>query len=556
MQTWLVDRTIRDRLLLLFAAVGLVLLLACTNVASLLLARSATRSREIALRVSLGATRGRLIGQLLTESCLLGLLGGTLGLLLAALLINAAPSFIPANALPTSAPIELNAYVAAFTLGISLFTGLLFGLAPALAVSSPDVQEVLQDSSRGSTGGPQRQFFRQVMVTFEVAVALILLASATLMLQSMRKLARADLGIDVNNTLTLRIFLPATGYNAERSLRFTSQVLDRVKSVPGVEVAGLGSNLPLNRYSMEVPFDLESSPPVPQGDMPGSGYITVSPGYFGALGVPLAKDGRDFSITDAAGSPAVLIVNQAFARRYFGDQNPIGKRLRINRPILGSNGFSPTEYEQIVSVAGNVTLEEIGAPPQPLIYAPLTQNVWSTVTYLTVRTRGEVGRITEAARGFIMEQDPNQPLEAASSMTALFDSQFAEPRFQFGLMSAFAFLALALAVVGIYGVNSYAVTQRQREIGVRMALGASPGHVLIPLVAEGMKFTGIGIFIGIIGAMAMGTVLNSVLVGVTLTNPIPLMFAALLLAVVAAVACYIPARRATRMDPAITLRQE
>lgn len=554
-QDWLVDRRVRARLLLLFAAVGLVLLLACSNVASLLLARSVSRSREIALRVSLGATRGRIMLQLLVESLLLSLLGGVLGLLLAGALIQAAPSFVPASAIPTTAPLELSLAVIGFTLLISLLTGILFGLAPAMAASRPDVQETLQDTARGSTGGRGRQFFRQAMVTIEVAVALALLSSAMLMVRSLQKLAATDLGVTTANVLTQRIFLPATTYNAERALRFHRQVLAQVAALPGVTQVAMGSNLPLAHLGMTVPFDLESAPVRAMAEMPDVGYTTITPGYFGLLKMSL-RAGRDFADTDAPETPGVVIVNAEFAKRYFPNGDAVGQRIRMNKPALGKNGFGEMEYVQIVGVAGNVTLDEVGAPPVPIIYAPLAQNVWTTAHWLAVKTAGDPVRLAAAVRGAIMALDTNQPVDAGTSLEGNFATQFAEPQFQSRLMGGFALLALGLAIVGIYGVNSYAVSQRQREIGVRLALGATGGAVVRDILGRGMKLTAVGIAVGLAGAVGFNAMLRSALVDVGGLEILPLLAAAALLSVVAAAACYLPARRATQIDPAITLRKE
>jgi putative ABC transport system permease protein len=554
-EEWLVDRPVRTRLLLLLAAVGLVLLLACSNVASLLLARSASRSREIALRVSLGATRGRIVGQLLIESLLLSLTGGLLGLMLAGALIQAAPSFVPASAIPTTAPLTLSLSVIGFTLAVSLLTGVLFGLAPAVASSKPDVQEALQDTARGSTGGRGRQFFRQAMVTIEVAVALVLLSSATLMVSSLQRLAATDLGLNINNVLTQRIFLPAASYDAARALRFQRQAMEQVAAIPGVAQVAMGSNLPLSRMGMQVPFDLESAPVRATGEMPGAGYTTVTPGFFSLLKVPV-RAGREFDVNDSENAPGVAMVNVAFADRFFPNGNALGQRLRVNKPALGKNGFGSTEYVQIVGVVGNVTLEEIGASPLATIYAPLAQNVWSTAHWMTIKTSGDPARLAPSVRRAIMAMDTSQPLDSATSLAGSLAVQFAEPQFQSRLMGGFALLALGLAIVGIYGVNSYAVSQRQREIGVRLALGATGGSILRDILGRGMKLTAVGIVVGLAGAVGMNSVLRSALLDVGGVEVGPMLSAAAVLTAVAAAACYLPARRATQIDPAITLRKE
>jgi len=554
-QDFLVNGHLRTRLLVLFGAVGAVLLLACTNVASLLLARSAARSREIAVRVSMGATPGRVMRQLLTESIMLALLGAALGLGLAALLIDLAPGFVPVNAIPTTAPIQLNILVLLFTIGIAVLTGVLFGLAPALSLARYDVRDTLNDASRGSTGGRGRQRFRQAMVVIEVAVALVLLAGAALMTESLRHMTEIDLGFDLHQVLTLRVFLPVARYNATQASQFQTRAMEKIAALPGVESVSMGTNLPLARLSMYAPFDLETAPPRGPAERPDVGYASISPGFLHTLGIAL-KRGRDFTDHDNAGAPRVALINQAFAALHFPNQDPVGRRILINPPMLGQNGFADTIRAEIVGVTGDVKLADLSAPPEPILYVPLAQGIWSTVTYLTVRAHGNATRLAPAIRSEMANLDKEQPVEQIGSLEQAFSDQFAEPRFQSRLMGAFAALALLLAVVGIYGVNAYAVTQRRRELGVRIALGAQPGDVLRATLGEGLKLSAVGIAVGLAGAFALSSLFRSVLVGVAGMNPVTLLGSAGLLAVVALIACYIPARRATRIDPSSALRQE
>ena len=555
LQEYLVSGNFRTRLLLLFAAVGMVLLLACTNVAGLLFARSAARVREIGVRVSVGATPNRIARQLLTESVLLALIGGALGLGLASLLINAAPRFVPANAIPTTATIELNSLVVYFTLGISVLTGVVFGVAPALALSRTDIRGTLNDATRGSTAGRGRQRFRQVMVTAEVAIALVLLASAGLMTESLRRLSDVELGFNAKNVLTLRVFLPVARYDEEHAFAFHRRAMEKLAALPGVAGIAMGSNLPLARLTMAVPFDLDSTPSRDVGERPGVGYTSVTAGFLRTLGIPL-KRGREFIDADNPTAPPVAMVNEAFAAKHFRNENPIGRRLLVNRPVLGKNGFADTVQMEIVGVAGNVKLADLGAPAEPVLYVPLAQNLWSTVTWLAVRTRSDPAGLSAAIRSEMAKLDGEQPVDPTSSMEQTFADQFAEPRFQSRMMAAFAALALILAVVGIYGVNAYAVVQRRREFGVRIALGARPADILRETVGQGMKLTGIGIVVGLAGAVALSSVLRSILVGVSATDFWMLSGVSAFLALVAGVACYIPARRAMRTDPATALRQD
>jgi putative ABC transport system permease protein len=551
---WLVDKNIRARVLLLFAAVGMVLLLACSNVASLLLARCVSRSREIALRVSLGASRARILAQLLTESLMLSLAGGALGLALAAGLIRIAPSVMPPSAIRTTAPLQLSPLVIGFTAAVSILTGLLFGLAPALTALRARIQETLQDTTRGAAGGRFGRIFRQVMVMVQVAVALTLLSGALLMVQGIDQMGRSSLGVRPENVLVQRVLLPQS-YNAQKALLFYQQAMERIAALPGVGQFGVGSNLPLNRLSMEVPFDLENAPVREIADMPSVGYTTTSPGYFASLGIPLLS-GRDFTITDVVSAPQVAIINSAMAERYFPNQSPVGRRLRMNKPILRANDFGEPEYVEIVGVVGNVALGELGADAQPLLYAPMAQNLWAGTHYITIRTTGNLAQVTNAVRNVIMTLDPNQPVEEGTPLLASLDAQFAEPRFQSELMAVFALLALVLAVTGIYGSNSYAVTQRRREFGVRMALGATPGDIFMDVLTRGMRVTFIGVIVGIAGAASLATILSSVFVDIGSLAWLPTMGAALLLLLVAVAACYFPAVRATRVAPAVALRDE
>jgi len=553
---WVINRGFRTRLLLLFGAVGLVLLIACTNIASLLLARSATRNREVAVRISLGATRARLTRQLLTESVLLACAGGAAGIGLAWWLIRIAPAILPPAALSTAAPIELNRLVVLFSVAITAVTGVLFGIAPALAATRFDIQSSLKDSSRGSTGGPAKQRFRQIMVAAEVAVALMLLAGAGLMIESLQKMNQIDLGFDPRHVLTLRLFLPSAQYDSVKAYRFHREALDRIAALPGVESVTVASNLPLERaVTMEVPFDLPNAPPRDLAERPGVGYISISSEYVKTLAIPV-KRGRPFTDADNRNAPPVAIVNEAFVERYFPGQNPVGQRLLLNRPILGGTGFEESIYPEIVGVIGNVKLDNLLARTDPLLYVPQAQNVWSSVSYFAVRTATEGASLAPAIRRALMELDKDEPVDQLSSFDQILVSHMAEPRFQTQLMGAFALVALMLAIVGIYGVNAYAVEQRRNEIGLRMALGATPGQVVREILKQGMRLTAIGIAVGLAGAVAIASLLKSVLVGVSATDPMTLGCVALLLALVAATACYIPARRATHIDPAIALRQE
>lgn len=555
-QEWLLNRTFRTRLLLLSGAVGLVLLIACANVASLLLARSTAREREIALRISLGATRWRIISQLLTESALLALTGGTAGLAIAWALIRAAPNFVPPNAIP-GGPVEPNFAVIWFTLAISLVTCVLFGLAPAAAAVSNDTQEALKDSSRGSTAGRKSSRLRQIMVAAEVAVALMLLASTWLMIGNLRSLTKIDPGFDPKNVLTLRLYLPAAKYDSKQALGFYRLALQRIATLPGVKSVTVGSSLPLLTQfevrQFEVGFRRENSP-AREGEKPSAPYAAVGADYFRTLGIPLDR-GRLFTEADNENAPLVAIVNAAMVARYFPAEDPIGQHLMVDRPLPVGFGEETVKLE-IVGVVGNTTVTGLSTAPKPVIYVPHPQNPRSRAVWFAARVDGNPLTLGSPVRREFMEIDKEQPIEQVGSLEQMMASQFAQPQFQTGLMTSFALMALLLAAVGIYGVNAHAVEQRRNEIGVRMALGATRMHVLRDVIFQGMRPTAIGIVLGLAGAEGMAFWLKSVLVGTGSLDPLAFVGAALLLAIVAAAACYFPARKAIRIDPAIALRAE
>jgi putative ABC transport system permease protein len=556
LRDWLVaSHSFKTRLLILFSSVGLVLLIACTNVASLLLARSSARAREVAVRVALGATRARLGRQFLTESLLLALAGGAGGLVLAWFLVESAPAVLPPNLIPPGVEVALSPLVASFTLGLSLLTGILFGSAPALASTRPDVQETLQDSTRASTGGGAGRRFRQAMVVIEVALALVLLAGAGVMAESLRRLNSVRLGFEPRRVLALRLVLPPARYDQQSALRLQEQLLARVARLAGVDAAAIGSNLPLARITMEVPFDLETSPPREQAERPGAGYTSISAGYLETLGIAVRR-GRAFTPADRDGASPVAIVNEAFAARYFPSQDPVGQRLILNRPLLGRNGFAPDVRVQIVGVIANVKLADLNAPPQPVLYVPQAQNVWSATSWMAVRSRLDAGVLTAAIRSELAQLDRDQTVEQVGTLAEALEDRFVQPRFQSRVMGALALLSFVLAVVGIYGINAYSVASNRREIGIRLAMGATPGAVIRSTVWRGMRLTGLGIALGLIAAALLGPLVRSVLSGIGPADPLVLAAVALLLAAVAAIACYIPARRATRIDPAVALRQE
>ncbi|HLH38354.1 MAG TPA: ABC transporter permease [Bryobacteraceae bacterium] len=546
----LLNRTFRLRLLLASAAVGLVLLIACANVTGLLLARSAARNQEFAVRVSLGATGWRLGRQLLAESALLALAGGAAGLAITWTLIRAIPALVPSAVIPTGS-IELNGVVISFCLAASAVTCLLVGLAPALAVGRSGTQTALR-SARTTGPGRSPLRFRQALVAGEIAIALILLASAWLMMGSLRALTGADPGFDAANVLTLRVVIPAAKYDGPQAARFFANARERIAALAGVEAATMATTLPHMVNGMMVRFDRQDSPR-DEAQQPSAAYAGVGLDYFTTLKIPL-KRGRLFTESDNERAKPVAIVSEDFAQRYFPGQDPVGSMILIYRPTR-TNGEERVIVE-IVGVAGNINLGALSADTRSMIYVPFAQNPYSRTVLFAVRARGNSANLASSVRATFASLDPEQPVDRVTPLEQLLGILFAEPRFETRLMGCFALLSLLLAAIGIYGVNAYSVAQRRAEIGLRMALGASRGAVLREVIGRGLLPTLIGIGLGLAGSISMMFWLKSVLVGAMSPDPLAFIGAALLLSVVALIACYVPARSATQIDPAIALRAE
>ncbi|MEO8027360.1 MAG: ABC transporter permease [Bryobacteraceae bacterium] len=557
LQDWLGlnGKDFRTTLYMLGGAVMLVLLIACGNVASLLLARAVSRRREIAIRAALGAGRWRVIRQLLTESTLLSVLGGLLGLLFAVWLLRISRSILPPNSIPPTVPIRISSAVLWFTTAVSVLTGVLFGLAPALEASKVDAHATLRDGGRGSTGGRRAGRLRSGLVVIEVALATVLLAGSALMLQSLNKLTSVELGFRPQKVLSFSVFLPISKYpEPDRVLSFYNRMTEKIRSLPGVESVSTASHLPLQPMTHTIPFELDIDTVHEEGERPGIYYVTLDSGYLQTLGVAL-KDGRGFAPTDTASGAPVVLVNQAFADRYYKNQRTVGRFLRINRPILGKNGFEPTVRAEIVGVTANVKLDRLSSEAEPTIYIPFAQNIWNSSTMVAVRTSQNPEALVAAIRREVQSLDKDQPIDRVATMEDTFDSFFAGPRFRTVLMSAFAGVALLLAILGIYSVNAYAVSQRRNEFGVRMALGASPEQILRMALTTALWQTVIGAAIGVAASIGLASVLRTLLFGVTPTDPVTLAAVVAILAVVALIAGLAPAIRASRIAPAIALRQ-
>jgi putative ABC transport system permease protein len=535
----------RTALYVLLGAVGCVLLIACTNVANLLLARAASRRREMAIRLALGAGRGNLIRQLLTESAVLALAGGIVGLLFATWGLDLLIGILPnkeAYQLPIA--IRIDRTVMAFTLVISALTGVIFGLVPAWQASKPDVNEWLKEGGRAVSGtGHQRT--RSVLIVAEIAVALVLLIGAGLLVQSFVRLKRVDLGYDPNGLLTMwNSASPARYPNNEAKARFYSRLVERVSHVPGVEGVTASSSawFGLLNFQFNVADD-----PLPGGDVDVR-YSSVAPQYFNVLKARITA-GRDFDERDDYRGAAVAIINATLARRFFPDNSPIGRKIVIG--YLGQR-----LVREIVGVSSDIKQEEPGSATKPEVYVPAQQVPWFGMA-LVIRVSGdEPMSLKKELQQAIWEVDKDLPVSGAETVDHHLSELVAEPRLYALLLGVFAGLALILASVGIYGVMSYSVTERTHEIGIRMALGAKQRDVLTFVVRQGLTLAVIGIVIGLAGAFALTRVMSSLLYEVTATDPLTFALIPLLLAVVALAACYLPARRATKVDPMIALRYE
>ena len=536
---------IRPAMLTLTAAVGFVLLIACVNLANLLLSRSAARRREIGIRSSMGAGRGRLIRQFLTESVLLSAIGAAAGLALAwigtRLLVNLSP-----NILPRATEIALNGRALAFTAGVAVLTGILFGLAPAIHMAKTDLMAALREGARGNAIGFRRNRLRSVLVMGEVALALVLLSGAGLLMRSFYRLQSIEPGFDPHGMLTFRTNLPAAKYKGdEPQAAFYRRALERIRALPGVEAAGAAQIFPLAGDDYILSFEQIGKPPVPVGNEPSAAYYSATPGYFASLRIPV-KSGRDFSEHDDASSPPVAIISESMARQFYAGENPLGQRIRMG------NGSKPAE---IVGIVGDVRDQQLDEKGRPAVYEPAAQVPFGAM-YFGVRTAGDPASLISAVRAVIREQDAELPLDAVGTVDSLVATSLSQRRFAMLLMAIFAGLALVLAMVGIYGVISYSVTQATQEIGIRMALGARRSDVLRIVFGYAGVLMAAGLALGVVAALAAGRLLAAQLFEVKPTDPATYAAVASVLLATGLLACTIPALRAMRVDPLVALRNE
>ena len=541
---------LRLPILIMFAAVGLVLLIACANVANLLLAQATARRREIAIRIALGARRWTIVRQLLVESLMLAAGGGLLGVLGAFWGVEALAKLLP-QSLSKLEGVTVDARVLLFTLGTSVLTAIVFGGVPALLASRTKPGETLSDVARDAAGGKSGRLVRRVLVVSEVALAVVLLVGAGLLIRSFQLLRQVDTGFATENRLTMKMVLPMPKYSKPEARRaFYDEMLRRVKEVPGVESAGMITFLPLVVNGMNFTFSVEGRTSAGDMKLPFAVYRTVSPDYFNAMGIPLQR-GRFFETRDSHDATPVVLVNRRLAEQFWPNEDPIGKRLKVG-PL-----DSPSKWLTVAGVVGDARQTSIYDQKMEF-YVPYMQEprAFMAPRDLVVRTKADAASIAAAVRQEVWTVDKDQPISNVRTMDEVFASAISQERFQTLLLGLFAALALVLACVGLYGVISYSVAQRTHEIGVRMALGAQPLDVLKLVIRQGMFLTIAGLVVGI-GAGLMATrVLSDMLFGVTPRDPLTFVGVPILLLAVAFLACYIPARRATRIDPLIALRYE
>ncbi len=537
-------------LYVLLGAVGFVLLISCANLANLMLARVGARQKEIAVRTALGASRLRIVRQLLTESIMLAVVGGGAGLLLAIWAVRWIVS-LSGETIPRVHEISIDPRVAGFTLLVSVLTGVLFGLAPAIQVSRPDLTDALKESGR-ATAGLRRNRLRSALVISEVALSLVLLVGAGLMIRSFAKLNQVDPGFKPDQVMTIGVAFLRTRYpEDEQVAQGFAQILDTAANAPGVLSAGAISDLPLTGSNISDSFTIEGRPPIPKESEPSTEYHIVTPRYFESMGIPLLS-GRDFAPTDTRQSPNVAVINDAFARRHFAGENPLGHRLRLQGqerdPLL------------IVGVINNVRNLALDEQPTPEVYVPYLQDPLSPnyprAMTIVARTKSNPGAIAGTLRAALTSVDKSLPLYAVKPLPEHLRESLTRRRFNLILLSIFGGVALLLAAVGIYGVISYGVTQRTHEMGIRTALGAKPRDVLKLVVRQAMVLALGGVGIGLLASFALTRLMKGLLFSVSVTDPMTFVAIAGLMTSIALLACLIPARRATKVDPLVALRSE
>ena len=553
-QDTFVDDSLRRTLWVLLAAVGAVLLIGCVNLANVLLARGTGREREVAVRSALGASRGRLLRQFLAESALLSGMGGVAGVLAAYSLLQIFKTWAPLFQLPVEADVRLDGRVLLFTAVVVIVTGILFGISPAIRAARHGLAESLREGGRTATSGTGRKRLRNALAVAEIAVALVLLCGAVLLLRSFYQLQQVDPGFESTNVITMWMpMTPAQYPDGPRIIGYLDQVREKLNALPGVSAAATASALPLQGWGEGMPFLIEGRPFIDMADRPGCGYKRVSPSYLSALHMRLRK-GRWLAETDIATSVPVVVINEPMASRYFKSEDPIGKRIRIQQIIPVQPALGPEIPWQVVGVVAEEKANGLD-DTSPGVYVSYKQSP-GTNTALVVRAAMDPAHLVKSIEAAIWQINPNQALDDVKPLKQIEAETLGPNRVRTVLLGVFAAVAQSLAAIGIYGVMSYAVALRTHEMGVRAALGASRSDQLRLVLRDGMALTALGLGIGLAGSLALTRLLASLLFGVSPHDPWTLASAAVILATVAAAACYVPARRATKVDPMVALRYE
>jgi putative ABC transport system permease protein len=539
---------VRLALMVMLGAVFFLLLIACANVANLLLSRSAARQKEVAIRTALGAGRRRIVQQLLTESVLLSLIGGAVGLLLAFWGVELLTS-LSLGSIPRLNEIGVDGRVLGVTVGVSLLTGIVFGLLPALQASNPNLNETLKEGGRSSAEGARGGRLRNALAVAEVALALVLLIGAGLMVRSFMRLQQVNAGFNPQRVLTAGLFLPGSKYKeGPQIVGFYEELLGKLAALPGVESVGAIDTLPLSGGGNVLSFVIDGRPPLqPTDNTPDAEYRVVTPDYFRTMGIPLLR-GRLLTEQDGPNAPRATVINETMARRYFPDEDPIGKRINLGDP-------QKSPWRTIVGIVRDTRHESLSAEPYSQMYTVHTQFPARSLS-LVLRASSDPMKLVSAIRGNVADMDKDLPLSNIRTMEQILAESLAQPRFNTMLITIFAVVALVLASVGIYGVISYSVSQRTHEIGVRIALGAQPGDIFKMVVGQGLKLALFGVSAGLAASFALTRVMASLLYEVQATDPATFAAIAVTLTAIALLASYIPARRATRVDPMISLRYE
>ncbi|MEO8025020.1 MAG: ABC transporter permease [Bryobacteraceae bacterium] len=546
----LIGDKLRTTSLVLAGSVGFILLMACANVANLLLARGALRAREIVVRASIGGSRARIFRQLLTESLLLATIGGVAGIALARLILGAADSILPPDTLPTGLHLTLDARVLSFAVVLTVFTGILFGLAPAWQATRLSLAEALRAGGRTATGSGGK--FRAALAVAEVAAAVLLVTGSGLLFRTILQLQQVDPGFKAEKVLTMSLGLPFNRYKQDKLPAFYEAVEREASAIPGVRSAALGSTVPLDGWEIGQAFEIVGQPHQEEAKQPAAHYQMVGVRYFETLGIPLMA-GRAFESRDNANSTPVCIVNEEFARRYLKDRDPLGAFVSIS--AMDMRGPTPVT-RQVVGVSRQVKVDSLGEPENAVeVYVPIQQNPWYSAS-LSIKAEGDPVALTSAVREAVRKVDKDLPVTRIRTMEQVTAEAVAEPRFRATLLGTFALLAITLAAAGIFGVLAFSVSQRTREFGIRMALGADSGQVLRMVAGGALKITGIGVLLGLAGAAILTRALSTFLFGVKPLDLVTFLATPAILAVVGLIASLVPAMRASHVDPAVALRDE